>query len=41
MNANNNIKQWLELSRLQTALVTTLALWIGYTTVAQLTIGTF
>jgi len=41
MNVNNNFRQWLELSRLQTALVTTLALWIGYTTVAQLTVGTF
>jgi len=36
-----NLKQWLKTSRLQTALVTSFALWIGYMTVGNISIQTF
>jgi len=36
---NEKIRQWIKVSRIQTAFVTMLALWAGYITVSPLTVG--
>lgn len=41
MRKVNRFQQWLKVGRIQTAMVTALALWVGYVTVADLTPTTF